>query len=118
MEHVAPATLSPHAQTIQEGRSNTFPMMIVTLLFFMWGLITSLNDVLIPHLKSIYTLTYVQAMLVQFCFFGACFIVSIPAGILIKRLGYQRGAPFLVPAACYTFILYYGLKYAGMYSNR
>ena len=58
----------------------------------MWGLLTSLNDVLIPHLKAIYTLSYVQAMLVQFCFFGAYFIVSWPAGMLIKRIGYQRGA--------------------------
>jgi len=75
-----------------ELKSNTGPLVIVTILFFMWGLLTSLNDVLIPHLKSIYTLTYVQAMLVQFCFFGAYFIVSIPAGGLIRRIGYQRGA--------------------------
>lgn len=76
----------------QLGASNTSPLIIVTLLFFMWGLITSLNDVLIPHLKAIYTLTYVQAMLVQFCFFGAYFIVSLPAGALIRRIGYQKGA--------------------------
>ena len=73
-------------------KNNNSALVIVTLLFFMWGLLTSLNDVLIPHLKSIYTLTYVQAMLVQFCFFGAYFIVSWPAGILIKRIGYQSGA--------------------------
>lgn len=71
---------------------DTRSLIIVTMLFFMWGLLTSLNDVLIPHLKSIYTLNYVQAMLVQFCFFGAYFIVSIPAGALIKRIGYQNGA--------------------------
>lgn len=72
--------------------NNTRALIIITILFFMWGLLTSLNDVLIPHLKSIYTLSYVQAMLVQFCFFGAYFIVSIPAGALIKRIGYQSGA--------------------------
>lgn len=72
--------------------SNKAPLIIVTILFFMWGLLTSLNDVLIPHLKAIYTLTYVQAMLVQFCFFGAYFLVSLPAGILIKKIGYQNGA--------------------------
>ncbi|HWV15238.1 MAG TPA: sugar MFS transporter [Cellvibrio sp.] len=72
--------------------NNTTPLIIVTILFFMWGLLTSLNDVLIPHLKSVYTLTYVQAMLVQFCFFSAYFIVSIPAGLLIKKIGYQSGA--------------------------
>lgn len=74
------------------GADNTFPLIIVTILFFMWGLLTSLNDVLIPHLKAIYTLTYVQAMLVQFCFFGAYFVVSLPAGILIRKIGYQNGA--------------------------
>ncbi|MYN25647.1 sugar MFS transporter [Duganella levis] len=89
MEHVASAAVRPHGHT--EG-GNTVPLIIITLLFFMWGLLTSLNDVLIPHLKSIYTLNYVQAMLVQFCFFGAYFIVSLPAGMLIKKIGYQRGA--------------------------
>ena len=71
---------------------HTRALVIVTILFFMWGMLTSLNDVLIPHLKSIYTLSYVQAMLVQFCFFGAYFVVSLPAGSLVKRIGYQRGA--------------------------
>jgi len=82
------------ASAAVEGEHNqhTGALVIVTILFFMWGLITSLNDVLIPHLKSIYTLTYMQAMLVQFCFFGAYFIVSLPAGALIRRLGYQNGA--------------------------
>ena len=89
MEHVASATVRPHGHA--EG-GNTVPLIIITLLFFMWGLLTSLNDVLIPHLKSIYTLNYVQAMLVQLCFFGAYFIVSLPAGMLIKKIGYQRGA--------------------------
>ncbi len=91
MEHTATGA---HAAAPGEGEagSNTGPLVIVTILFFMWGLLTSLNDVLIPHLKSIYTLTYLQAMLVQFCFFGAYFIVSLPAGALIRRIGYQRGA--------------------------
>lgn len=113
MEYVAPATASPHARINQEGRSNTVPMMIVTLLFFMWGLITSLNDVLIPHLKSIYTLTYVQAMLVQFCFFGAYFIVSIPAGMLIKRLGYQRGAVAGLVVAAIGCAMFYPASMGG-----
>ncbi|MBV8503684.1 MAG: sugar MFS transporter [Paucibacter sp.] len=75
-------------------------LALVTALFFMMGLITSLNDVLIPHLKAVYTLNYVQAMLVQFCFFGAYFIVSLPAGMLIRRMGYQGGtvAGFLLAA--------------------
>ena len=86
--------------------STTGPLIIVTILFFMWGLLTSLNDVLIPHLKSVYTLTYVQAMLVQFCFFGAYFVVSVPAGMLIKKIGYQKGAVtglMIAAAGCALF---------------
>jgi FHS family L-fucose permease-like MFS transporter len=75
-----------------DAGNNTVPLIIITILFFMWGLLTSMNDVLIPHLKSVYTLSYTQAMLVQFCFFGAYFVISLPAGVLIKKLGYQNGA--------------------------
>lgn len=75
-----------------DNADHTVPLIIITILFFMWGFLTCLNDVLIPHLKAVYTLNYVQAMLVQFCFFGAYFVVSIPAGYLIKKIGYQRGA--------------------------
>jgi len=78
--------------TAQSGQSHGRALVVVTILFFMWGMLTSLNDVLIPHLKSVYTLTYVQAMLVQFCFFGAYFLVSLPAGGLVRSIGYQRGA--------------------------
>jgi FHS family L-fucose permease-like MFS transporter len=96
--------LTPAAQT--SAGNNTGPLVIVTILFFMWGLLTSLNDVLIPHLKAIYTLSYVQAMLVQFCFFGAYFIVSVPAGALIRRVGYQTGAVvglLIAAAGCALF---------------
>lgn len=71
--------------------SDSGALAIVTVLFFMWGLLTALNDVLIPHLKAVYALSYVQAMLVQSCFFGAYFLVSVPAGILVRRIGYHRG---------------------------
>lgn len=57
----------------------------------MWGFITSLNDILIPHLKSVFELNYTQAMLVQLCFFGAYFIMGIPAGWLITAVGHKRG---------------------------
>ncbi|NGZ88591.1 sugar MFS transporter [Duganella aceris] len=90
MEHYSQA--APISGSPAQAGGNTVPLIIVTILFFMWGLLTSLNDVLIPHLKAVYTLTYVQAMLVQFCFFGAYFIVSLPAGMLIKKIGYQKGA--------------------------
>ncbi len=93
MQSTAPKQAPSLAQVPEaEHNQHTGALVIVTILFFMWGLLTSLNDVLIPHLKSIYTLTYLQAMLVQFCFFGAYFIVSLPAGALIRKIGYQNGA--------------------------
>lgn len=95
------------------ARNHTVPLIIVTVLFFMWGLLTALNDVLIPHLKSLYTLTYVQAMLVQFCFFGAYFVVSWPAGLLIKRIGYQRGAVTGLVIAAGGCALFYPAAEAG-----
>jgi FHS family L-fucose permease-like MFS transporter len=89
MEHISQPSTLPQART---EAGNVGPLVIVTILFFRWGLLTALNDVLIPHLKALYTLSYVQAMLVQFCFFGAYFAVSLPAGMLIKKIGYQNGA--------------------------
>lgn len=66
-----------------------FALIVVTSLFFIWGFITCLNDILIPHLKNSFSLSYFEAMLVQFCFFAAYFIISIPAGHLVRKLGYQ-----------------------------
>jgi FHS family L-fucose permease-like MFS transporter len=111
MEHSSQAVslAHPHDATA----SNTGPLAIVTLLFFMWGAITALNDVLIPHLKSVYTLTYVQAMMVQMCFFGAYFIVSLPAGMLIKKLGYQKGAVVGLLVAAAGCALFYPAASSG-----
>lgn len=69
----------------------TFAFGLVSALFFMFGFITCLNDILLPHLKALFTLNYTQASMVAFCFFGAYFIVSLPAGKLIRRLGYKTG---------------------------
>lgn len=66
-------------------------MTVLTSLFFMWGFITCLNDILIPHLKNLFTLNYTEAMLIQFTFFGAYFIMSLPSGILVDKIGYKRG---------------------------
>ncbi|MEW5249509.1 sugar MFS transporter [Microbulbifer discodermiae] len=75
----------------REASGYRFALVALTSLFFMWGFITCLNDILIPHLKGVFDLNYAQAMLVQFCFFGAYFLVSLPAGSLVSRIGYQRG---------------------------
>jgi len=73
------------------AQSHLASLVWLTSLFFMWGLITSLNDILIPHLKAAFTLSYVQATLIQFSFFGAYFVMSLPAGWLVERIGYKRG---------------------------
>lgn len=84
-----------------------FALTSLTSLFFMWGFITCLNDILIPHLKAVFDLTYVQAMLVQFCFFSAYFLMSVPSGLVVKRLGYQRGIVIgLVIAAIGCMVFY------------
>src|SRR3989338_10434571 len=82
----------PSAET-QSTRTavSSWALPTLTFLFFIWGFITCLNDILIPHLKAVFDLTYTQAMLIQFCFFSAYFVVSLPAGALINKLGYQKG---------------------------
>jgi FHS family L-fucose permease-like MFS transporter len=80
-----------NTELTQGGSNYTFALTSLTTLFFMWGFITSLNDILIPHLKGVFDLSYSQAMLVQFCFFSAYFLVSIPSGAIVKRLGYKKG---------------------------
>jgi FHS family L-fucose permease-like MFS transporter len=86
------------------------PLAIVTTLFFMWGFLTSLNDILVPHLKSIFDLSYTHVMLIQFAFFSAYFLFSVPWSKIVNAIGYQRtmvmglltmgvGAILFVPAA-------------------
>lgn len=77
--------------TAQHENGTQFALVSLTSLFFMWGFITCLNDILIPHLKGVFNLSYTQAMLIQSCFFGAYFLVSLPAGYIVKKLGFQKG---------------------------
>src|SRR5438105_6844071 len=65
------------------------PLTIVTTLFFMWGFLTSLNDILVPHLKSIFELSYARVMLIQFAFFSAYFLFSVAWSKVVNRIGYQ-----------------------------
>ena len=65
--------------------------IFLTSLFFLWGFITVLVDSLIPRIRDLFTLTYFQAGLVQFAFFGAYFVLSIPAGFLLSKIGYKKG---------------------------
>ncbi|MBS1963760.1 MAG: sugar MFS transporter [Bdellovibrionales bacterium] len=66
-------------------------LMMITSLFFLFGFITCMNDILVPHLKQAFTLNYTQAILIQFAFFSSYFVVSIPSSKFCENFGYQRG---------------------------
>jgi FHS family L-fucose permease-like MFS transporter len=73
------------------SRNYTIPLMLMVSLYFGIGFITALNDILVPHFKDLFHLTNVTALLVQFCFFGAYFVMSLPSGWIVGRIGYKRG---------------------------
>jgi len=85
-------------------------MAMVTTLFFMWGFLTCLNDILVPHLKSIFDLNYFKASLVQFAFFFSYAVFAFPSGKIVEKIGYKKtmvlglatmsiGALLFIPAA-------------------
>src|SRR5512144_1189195 len=87
----APATATVVSKSARQDTNYTAPLIVLTSLFFIWGAITSLNDILIPHLKGVFDLNYTQTMLIQFTFFTAYFLVSLPSGMIVDRIGYKRG---------------------------
>src|SRR5271166_2507105 len=101
---------TPSIPSVAGTHNYARPLAIVTTLFFMWGFLTCLNDILIPHLKSIFELNYAAVMLVQFAFFGAYAVFSVPCGWIVERIAYQKtmvlglltmaaGALLFIPAA-------------------
>lgn len=99
------------AQTQSQGDATHIDapqlQLFVMGLFFIFGGITSLNDVIIPKLKELFTLSYTQALLVQFCFFTAYLVIGIPGAALVKRIGYMRGAVaglLIMMVGCLLFI--------------
>lgn len=92
------------------AKTQSGALVILTSLFFMWGFVTVLNDILVPHLKGIFDLSYAQVMLIQFAFFSSYFIFSLPSAKLIEKIGYKMaiivglltmgvGAWLFIPAA-------------------
>ena len=86
------ALANVNSSTSAVAPSSTYKaaLAVMTTLFFMWGFVTVLNDVLVPHLKSIFDLNYARVMLIQFSFFSAYFIFSIPSAKLIDWIGYHK----------------------------
>lgn len=92
----------------------TKELTVLTSLFFMWGFITCLNDILIPHLKAVFTLNYTEAMLIQFSFFAAYFLMSLPSGKIVEKIGYKKGIIVGLITAGVGCLLFYpaaGLRY-------
>jgi FHS family L-fucose permease-like MFS transporter len=83
------------------------PLAVLTSLFFMWGFLTCLNDIIIPHLKAVFELNYAKAMMVQFAFFTAYFVVSLPSGAFVKKVGYKAGIIVGLGIAAAGCLLFY-----------
>ena len=100
---------APAARSSTAGTNTNYlaPLSVLTTLFFMWGFLTCLNDIIIPHLKGVFELNYAQAMMIQFAFFTAYFVVSLPAGAVVKKVGYKTGIIIgLLVAALGCFLFY------------
>src|SRR5436853_4988633 len=104
------ANLNGPSSTVAPASTHKGALAVVSMLFFMWGFVTVLNDVLVPHLKSIFDLNYARVMLIQFAFFSAYFLFSIPSAKVIDWIGYKKtmvvglftmgsGALLFIPAA-------------------
>ncbi|MGI4877857.1 MAG: sugar MFS transporter [Janthinobacterium lividum] len=106
--------------TDQTSASSSAPsprslVWLVMGLFFIWGGATSLNDILIPKLKGLYSLSYAEVMLTQFAFFTAYFVVSVPAGTLIARIGYVRGLVVGLAVMAAGALLFWPAAGSGVY---
>jgi len=100
---------APVVRSSSEGTNTNYlaPLSVLTTLFFMWGFLTCLNDIIIPHLKGIFELNYAQAMMIQFAFFAAYFVMSLPSGAIVKKVGYKTGIIIgLLVAALGCFLFY------------
>ncbi len=92
---------------MNQQKSYRSAFIVITTLFFLWGFITVLVDSLIPRLRDVFELSYFQAGLVQFAFFGAFFILSIPSGFILSKIGYKRGIILGLSAMALGCILFY-----------
>jgi MFS transporter, FHS family, L-fucose permease len=107
MEFAAAPSVSQESGASGNVRYSPHLQAFVFVLFFAFGGITSLNDVIIPKLKALFTLSYGEVMLVQSAFFAAYFVISIPAAALVRRIGYMRSAVaglLTMTAGCVLFI--------------
>lgn len=100
-------TQAGSAERLPLPKKNGFALGALSILFFMWGFCTVLNDVLVPHLKAVFEMNYVQTMLIQFTFFGTYFLLAIPFAKLIEKVGYRHAIGIglcVMVAGCLIFL--------------
>jgi len=96
----------------QSNKSYKNAFIFLTTLFFLWGFITVLVDSLVPRLKDVFEMSYAKTVLVQFAFFTAFFIVSVPAGMILSKIGYKKGIVLgLVTMAVGCLLFYPAAEY-------
>jgi MFS transporter, FHS family, L-fucose permease len=108
---------------IHDTKNFRSAFLLMSSLFFIWGAIVSLNDILIPHLKSLFNMNYTETMLIQFCYFGAYFTMAVPASMVIGKIGYKNGIVLglaIVGIGCLLFLpaaqlISYGLFLFGLF---
>ena len=107
---------SSSASSVGRDANYLAPLAVLTTLFFMWGFLTCLNDILSPHLKSVFELNYAEIGLVQTAFFGAYFVMSLPSGFVVKRFGYKNGIIIGLVGAGVGCLLFYPAAGARSYA--
>jgi FHS family L-fucose permease-like MFS transporter len=112
-----PIPVANSGQASKSGGGSVLMIAAVVALFFLWGGLTSLNDILIPKLKDVFALTYTQAMLTQFAFFTAYAVISLPAGVIIARLGYVRGIVLGLTTMAAGCLLFVPASSSGVYAT-
>ena len=76
---------------MKNNRNYSFPVILVTSLFFLWGLANGLSDVLNKHFGETLNITRQRSALLQAAYFGACFLIALPAGVFMQKAGYRKG---------------------------
>ena len=89
------------------NKSYRSALIFLTILFFLWGFITVLVDSLVPRLKDVFEMSYAKTVLVQFAFFTAFFVVSVPAGALLSKIGYRKGIVLGLVIMAFGCLLFY-----------
>src|SRR5450432_4755679 len=104
---IVPLDSARGARAVGSDAKYLAPLAVLTTLFFMWGFLTCLNDIIIPHLKAVFELSYAKAMLIQFAFFTAYFVMSLPSGKIVTRFGYKNGIIIGLGGAALGCLLFY-----------